>query len=580
MDKFAASAEDAIRALSFGNHDRMGNKSNGNNPAAEEKPPSVALIGCGPGGMFFLHALAKKRHELAKNNDINGMRKLPNVKCFEASSMPGGAWCPQTTANAPIMYQNLWSNIPKETVEFPDYTFEQHFNKEVPTYLPRSDVLQYIIERSRSIDPDIFKTTDAKLNEFNIFDTLPENHHNCFKDKKNYSIQYDTTVVNVSYNNNTEKFEVLSTRSKPKPNSEAESTNSKQKLIKEQFDYCIWAAGINGMPRIPRNLLSVLKTGGSTQHDDSDDDAIKPAPFKGTILHSSHMSKFDNAVSNKRIVLIGDGESAEDLALQAVKKGVKKVYVLSRSGQGICSDTGSWPGKLDDTTGKIEPYVEVHMALPYKTINNGNGLMCNEMVWNDEEEIYELDDEVPPLELNNIDTVIFCTGYVPNQEFLSPDLRFQDADEPFWEPPDDFKMRTNAFTPEFGEIEPSDELDFSEYVIPGVYRTVLMKNPKMMFIVDQMALMPLLELDVNAWYCLSLIVGDTKVPSKEEMKRLVNDQMLEEMQIPYLRWGMDGEYFEMLNELPDNHWSYDYTDKRTLELEEDYYHCLMRTLAK
>ena len=336
------------------------------------------------------------------------------------------------------------------------------------------------------------------------------------------------------------------------------------------------------MPRIPRNLLSVLKTGGSPQHDESDDDDDndKPDPFKGTILHSSHMSKFDDAVSNKRIVLIGDGESAKGLAVQAVKKGVKKVYVLSRSGQGICSDTGSWPGKLNKTTGKVEPYVEVHMALPYKTINNGNGLMCNEMIWNDEEEIYELDDEVAPLELNNIDTVIFCTGYVPNQEFLSPDLRFQDSEEPFWEPPDDFKMRANAFTPEFGDIEPSDELDFSEYAIPGVYRTVLMNNPKMMFIVEQMALMPLLELDVNAWYCLSLIVGDTKVPSKEDMKRLVNDQMLEEMQIPYLRWDMDAEYFEMLNELPDNHWSYDYTDKRTQELEEDYYHYLIRILAK
>ena len=92
--------------------------------------------------------------------------------------------------------------------------------------------------------------------------------------------------------------------------------------------------------------------------------------------------------------------------------------------------------------------------------------------------------------------------------------------------------------------------------------------------------MPLLELDVNAWYCLSLIIGDTKVPSKEDMKRLVNDQMLEEKQIPYLLWGMDAEYFEMLNEIPDNHWCNDYTDKRTQELEEEYMKYLINVLAR
>ena len=199
MDNFAATAEEAIRALSFGNQKGSAYKSNGKNRASEEKSPSVALIGCGPGGMFFLHALATKRNEMAKNNDIDGMRKLPTVKCFEASNTPGGSWCPETTANAPIMYKNLWSNIPKETVEFPDYTFEQHFKKEVPTYLPRSDLLQYIIERSRSVDPDIFKASDAKLNESNLFDTLQENTHHCSKEKQDYSVQYNTTVVTTFY---------------------------------------------------------------------------------------------------------------------------------------------------------------------------------------------------------------------------------------------------------------------------------------------------------------------------------------------------------------------------------------------
>jgi len=254
--------------------------------------------------------------------------------------------------------------------------------------------------------------------------------------------------------------------------------------------------------------------------------------------------------------------------------------VLSRSGQGCCYETGSWPGKLNPETGKIEPFVEVYMALPYRVVQDGHGLKCNEMLWNDEEDVYEIDNEMPPLILKDIDTVIFCTGYVPNQEFLSPDLRFQNADVRFWTAPADFKMRSNAFTPEFGDIKPSEELDFSENVIPGVYRTVLMTNPKMMYITDLNSVVPLLELDVNAWYCLSLIVGDVKVPSKDEMERLVKEQMLEEMHVPYLRWSMDLEYFEMLNELPGKHWCNKYEDKRTLELEKQYFFFSVCLLAR
>ena len=43
----------------------------------------VALIGCGPAGMSFLHALQKKKAE--------GVA-VPQVTCYERASGPGGVW--------------------------------------------------------------------------------------------------------------------------------------------------------------------------------------------------------------------------------------------------------------------------------------------------------------------------------------------------------------------------------------------------------------------------------------------------------------------------------------------------------
>ena len=43
------------------------------------------------------------------------------------------------------MYQELWNNTPKEAnTEFPDYTWYDHFQEAVPSYLPRADVKKYL----------------------------------------------------------------------------------------------------------------------------------------------------------------------------------------------------------------------------------------------------------------------------------------------------------------------------------------------------------------------------------------------------------------------------------------------------
>ena len=42
------------------------------------------------------------------------------------------------------MYRYLWSNGPKEGLEFADYTFEEHFGKPIASYPPRSVLFDYI----------------------------------------------------------------------------------------------------------------------------------------------------------------------------------------------------------------------------------------------------------------------------------------------------------------------------------------------------------------------------------------------------------------------------------------------------
>ena len=43
------------------------------------------------------------------------------------------------------MYRGLWSNGPKECLEFPDYTFEEHFGKAIPSYPPRAVLYDYLV---------------------------------------------------------------------------------------------------------------------------------------------------------------------------------------------------------------------------------------------------------------------------------------------------------------------------------------------------------------------------------------------------------------------------------------------------
>src|SRR3984885_13348352 len=109
----------------------------------KEHMTRVAVIGAGPSGLAQLRAFESAR---AKGAEI------PEVVCFEKQEDWGGLWnytwrTGLDEFGEPVhcsMYRYLWSNGPKECLEFADYTFEEHFGKAIPSYPPRSVLWDYI----------------------------------------------------------------------------------------------------------------------------------------------------------------------------------------------------------------------------------------------------------------------------------------------------------------------------------------------------------------------------------------------------------------------------------------------------
>ena len=130
----------------------------------------VAIIGAGPCGLSMLRSFeqAEKKGE-----------KVPEIVCFDKQEDWGGLWNYSWRTGSdqygdPVpnsMYRYLWSNGPKECLEFADYSFDEHFGKPIPSFPPREVLYDYILGR---------------VNKGNL------------KDK----IKFNTTVTSVTYNNN------------------------------------------------------------------------------------------------------------------------------------------------------------------------------------------------------------------------------------------------------------------------------------------------------------------------------------------------------------------------------------------
>ena len=103
----------------------------------------VAVIGAGPSGLAVLRAFESARRAGAA---------IPEVVCFEKQDDWGGLWnytwrTGLDEFGEPVhgsMYRFLWSNGPKECLEFADYSFERHFGRAIPSYPPRAVLHDYI----------------------------------------------------------------------------------------------------------------------------------------------------------------------------------------------------------------------------------------------------------------------------------------------------------------------------------------------------------------------------------------------------------------------------------------------------
>jgi len=165
----------------------------------------VAVIGSGPCGLSMMRSFQQA--------EFKG-EKIPELVCYEKQSDWGGLWNYSWRTGSdqygdPVpnsMYRYLWSNGPKECLEFADYTFDEHFGKPIPSFPPREVLYDYILGRAKKADL-----------------------------KKN--IRFNTTISSVIYNGS--EFEITSLNKK------------NNNISKEIFDYVVVAAGHFSVPYIP-----------------------------------------------------------------------------------------------------------------------------------------------------------------------------------------------------------------------------------------------------------------------------------------------------------------------------------------
>ena len=165
----------------------------------------VAIIGAGPCGLSALRSfeLAEKKGE-----------KIPEIVCFEKQEDWGGLWNYSWRTGSdqygdPVpnsMYRYLWSNGPKECLEFADYSFDEHFNQPIPSFPPREVLYDYIIGRAKK----------ANIKKY---------------------IKFNTTITQAKFNGN--QFEVS-------------ALNKKDNTISSHnYDYLVVASGHFSVPYIP-----------------------------------------------------------------------------------------------------------------------------------------------------------------------------------------------------------------------------------------------------------------------------------------------------------------------------------------
>lgn len=226
----------------------------------------VAIIGAGPSGLAQLRAFQSAQ---AKGADI------PELVCFEKQNDWGGlwnyTWRTGTDENGePVhcsMYRYLWSNGPKECLEFADYSFDEHFGKPIASYPPREVLWDYIKGRVEK----------AGVRDY---------------------IRFNSPVRHVEFDKASQLFTVTV------------HDHTNDTVYSETFDYVICASGHFSTPNVPQFE--------GFEH------------FGGRILHA-HDFRDALEFKDKTVLLVGSSYSAEDIGSQCYKYGAAKLVSCYRT---------------------------------------------------------------------------------------------------------------------------------------------------------------------------------------------------------------------------------------------------------
>ncbi|MEO0489434.1 MAG: NAD(P)/FAD-dependent oxidoreductase, partial [Cyanobacteria bacterium J06659_2] len=229
-------------------------------------PSRVAIIGAGPCGLSQLHAFEQAR--------LKGT-EIPELVCFEKQAGWGGLWnftwrTGLDEYGQPVhgsMYRYLWSNGPKECLEFADYTFEEHFGQAIPSFPPREVLYDYIVGRAK-------------------------------KNKLERYIRFSTPVRYIEYLEASDTFRVR-----------VKDLEADQEYT-EEFDHVIVATGHFSVPNMP--VFAGIDR------------------FPGRVLHS-HDFREAREFTGRDLLVVGGSYSAEDIALQSYKYGARSVTISYRT---------------------------------------------------------------------------------------------------------------------------------------------------------------------------------------------------------------------------------------------------------
>ena len=204
----------------------------------------IAIIGAGPCGLSMLRSFeqAEKKGE-----------KIPEIVCFDKQDDWGGLWNYSWRTGSdqygdPIpnsMYRYLWSNGPKECLEFADYPFDEHFGKPIPSFPPREVLYNYIVGR---------------VSKGNL--------------KK--KIKFNTRVINTVFKN--DKFEL----------SYQDKVNNE--IFKDNFDFVVVSSGHFSVPFIPE-YKGMDKFPGRIMHSHDFRDAEEFRDKNVIVLGSSYSAE-------------------------------------------------------------------------------------------------------------------------------------------------------------------------------------------------------------------------------------------------------------------------------------------------